>query len=72
MAQTPVFVSLSGMFDDDLDPKKKPPKLKNLETMSVDELVDYVEVMRAEITRTEAEIAKKKAYASAASSFFKT
>jgi uncharacterized small protein (DUF1192 family) len=60
------------MFDDDLDPKKKPPKLKDLEKMSVDELIEYVEVMKAEITRTEAEIAKKKAYASAASSFFKT
>lgn len=60
------------MFDDDLDPKKKPAKLKDLEKMSVDELIEYVEVMKAEITRTEAEIAKKKAYASAASSFFKT
>ena len=60
------------MFDDDLDPKKKPPKLKDLEKMSVDELIEYVEVMKTEITRTEAEIAKKKAYASAASSFFKT
>ena len=60
------------MFDDDLDPKKKPAKLKNLEPMSVDELAAYVEVLKAEIVRTEAEIAKKKAYASAASSFFKS
>ena len=60
------------MFDDDLDPKKKPQKLKDLSTMSVDELMEYVALMQAEIARTEAEIAKKKAYASAASSFFKT
>lgn len=60
------------MLDDDLDPKKKPQKLKDLSTMSVDELMEYVERMKAEIIRTEAEIAKKKAYASAASSFFKT
>lgn len=60
------------MFDDDLDPKKKPAKAKNLEPMSVDELTDYVETLKAEIIRAEAEIAKKKAYASAASSFFKT
>ncbi len=60
------------MLDDDLDPKKKPQKLKNLEPMSVDELGHYVEALKAEIVRTEAEIAKKKAYASAASSFFKT
>ena len=59
------------MFDDDLDPKKKPQKRKDLSTMSVDELMDYVETMKAEIARTEAEIAKKKAYATAASSFFK-
>lgn len=60
------------MLDDDLDPKKKPQKLKNLEPMSVDELMHYVDALKAEIVRTEAEIAKKKAYASAASSFFKT
>lgn len=60
------------MFDDDLEPKKKAAKLRNLEPMSVDELSAYVDEMKAEITRTEAEIAKKKAYASAASSFFKT
>lgn len=60
------------MLDDDLDPKKKPQKLKNLEPMSVDELMHYVDDLKAEIVRTEAEIAKKKAYASAASSFFKT
>lgn len=60
------------MFDDDLSPQKKAPKLRNLEPMSVDELAAYVEEMKAEILRTEAEIAKKKAYATAASSFFKT
>ena len=59
------------MFDDDLDPKKKPSKLKNLEPMSVDELQDYVEALKAEILRAEADIAKKKAYSQAASSFFK-
>ncbi len=58
------------MFDPDLEPQKKTPKLKNLEPMSVDELSAYVEEMKAEIVRTEAEIAKKKAYANAASSFF--
>lgn len=60
------------MFDDDLDPKKKPSKLKNLEPLSVDELAAYIDDLKAEIVRTEAEMAKKKAYANAASSFFKT
>ena len=59
------------MFDD-LEPQKKTPKLVNLEPLSVDELLIRVEELKAEIVRTEAEIAKKKAYASAASSFFKT
>lgn len=60
------------MFDDDPDPKKKPSKLKNLEPMSVDELQDYVDALKTEIGRAEADIAKKKAYSQAASSFFKT
>lgn len=60
------------MFDDDLNPQKKKQPLKNLEPMSVDELTAYVGELQAEITRAEAEIAKKKAYAQAASSFFKT
>lgn len=60
------------MFDDALEPRKKQATLKNLEPMSVDELQHYVEELKAEIVRAEADIAKKKAYASAASSFFKT
>ncbi|PZQ46064.1 MAG: DUF1192 domain-containing protein [Micavibrio aeruginosavorus] len=59
------------MFDD-LEPQKKTAKPVNLEPMSVDELLSRVEELKAEIVRTEAEIAKKKAYANAASSFFKT
>jgi uncharacterized small protein (DUF1192 family) len=60
------------MFDDDLSPAKKPASRRNLEPMSVDELAHYKEELLAEIARVDAESAKKKAYASAASSFFKT
>lgn len=60
------------MFDDENTPLKRPETLKNLEPMSVDELTEYVGELKAEIERVEAEISKKKAYASAASSFFKT
>ena len=60
------------MFDDELEPRKKPAKLLNLEPMSVDELGYYVDGLKAEISRAEAEIAKKKAYSASASSFFKT
>ena len=59
------------MFDD-LEPQKKAVKPLNLEPLSVDELAARVEELKAEIIRTEAEISKKKAYANAASSFFKT
>lgn len=59
------------MFDD-LEPRKKAPPPRNLEPMSVDELEVLVAELQAEIVRAEAEIAKKKAYANAASSFFKT
>jgi uncharacterized small protein (DUF1192 family) len=58
------------MFDD-LEPRKKPTVLKNLEPMSVDELTVYVAEMKEEITRVEAEISKKKNYVATASSFFK-
>jgi len=59
------------MFDEELEPKKKAQKLRNLEPMSVDELRAYVEELQAEIARVEADMAKKKAYSEAASSFFK-
>ena len=60
------------MFDDELDPKTKKPKPFNLEPLSVDELQARIETLKAEIVRAEAEISKKKAYAQAASSFFKS
>lgn len=59
------------MFDDDLEPQKKPEKKKNLEPMSVDELENYIQDMKEEIARTEEEIKKKKAHMDAASSVFK-
>ena len=65
-------VCYNPMIDDDFVPTKKPQKLKDLSPMSVEELGEYVEALKAEIVRADAEIAKKKAYATAASSFFKT
>lgn len=66
------FRYVFSMFDDDLEPKNKSAKLRNLEPLSIDELAAYVQDLKAEILRSEAEIAKKKAYADTASSFFKT
>ncbi len=59
------------MFDEELDPKTKKPKLKNLSDMSVDELEGYIAGMKDEIARVEAEIVRKKAHKDAASRFFK-
>lgn len=60
------------MLDEDMDTRKKPAKPKDLEKLSFEELAEYIEALKAEILRTEAEIARKKAHAAAASSFFKT
>lgn len=60
------------MFDDELEPRTKKPALKKLDPMSVEELEAYIAAMTAEIERANAEIARKKAYLNAASSFFKT
>lgn len=59
------------MFDDDLEPRKPKKTLKNLEPMSIDELNAYINDMKEEIARTEAEINRKKSHMTAASSLFK-
>lgn len=59
------------MFDDENEPRKKAHTLKDLEPMSIDELQVYIKDMKEEITRTEQEIARKRAHMDAASSIFK-
>ena len=58
--------------DDDLDPRTKKPKLRNLDALSVEELHDYIEELKAEIVRVESEIIKKQKHMNAASSLFKS
>lgn len=60
------------MFDDDDLPRNKPAQPKNLEPMSLPELRHYIEGLKEEIGRAEAEIARKEDVHKAASSFFKT
>ncbi|QQG35828.1 MAG: DUF1192 domain-containing protein [Micavibrio aeruginosavorus] len=60
------------MFDDDLEPSTKKTKLRNLDNMSVEELKEYIEAMKAEIARVEAEISKKQKHMDAAASLFKS
>ena len=41
-------------FDlDDLDPKQKKPQPKNLDAMNIEDLKEYVAVLRAELARVE-------------------
>lgn len=60
------------MDTDDLDPKTKRPKLRNLDPMGVEELQNYIVELKEEIARVEADIAKKKQHLSAAASLFKS
>ena len=59
-------------FDlDDLDPRQKKPKPQNLDDMNIEDLKDYVAVLKAEIERVETKIKAKESHASAAASLFK-
>ena len=59
-------------FDlDDLDPRHKKPQLKNLDAMNIDDLKEYIAVLKAEIVRVEDKLKAKQSHASAAASFFK-
>ncbi|MGE4061794.1 MAG: DUF1192 domain-containing protein [Rhodospirillaceae bacterium] len=60
------------MDTDDLDPIKKKPVKKDLSRMSVGDLKEYVDELKAEIARAEAESAKKQKARAGADSFFKS
>jgi len=56
---------------DDLEPRHKPSKPRDLSTYSVGDLRNYVELLKTEILRAEAMITQKEAQKNAASSVFK-
>ncbi len=59
-------------FDlDDLDPKQKKTQPRNLDSMNIDDLKEYVAVLEAELARVEEKIKAKQSHAAAAASFFK-
>ena len=59
-------------FDlDDLDPRQKKPKPKNLDDMNIEDLREYAAALKAEIDRVEAKIKAKQSHAAAAASLFK-
>ncbi len=57
---------------DDLDPRNaRKAKPLNLDDMNIEDLREYVSVLKAEIARVEDKIKAKQSHASAAASFFK-
>ena len=60
------------MFDEELDPIKKTPKVRDLAPMSISELEEYIVQMKEEILRVEKDIEKKKTHQDAVSSLFKS
>ncbi len=59
------------MDPDDLEPRKEPPKPKNLEVMSIEALREYIAELEAEIARVEQTIATKETAREGAETFFK-
>lgn len=57
-------------LDDETDPRTKKAKPRVLDNMSVPELRAYVEQLREEIIRVEADIAKKEKHKAAADALF--
>jgi len=56
---------------DDLDPKQKKAQPKNLDAMNVEDLQEYIAVLKAEIARVEDKLKSKQSHAAAADAFFK-
>lgn len=59
------------MEEQDLEPRTKRQKPKDLEVMSVEALNEYIAELEAEIERARAEIAKKQDSRAAAESVFR-
>ena len=59
-------------FDlDDLDPRNAKKKPLNLDDMNIEDLREYIAVLKAEIERVEGKVKATQSHASAAASFFK-
>ena len=54
------------------EPREKPVALRDLTPMSIIELKDYIDGLKAEIARAEAAIKAKEAHRSGIESFFRT
>ena len=56
---------------EDLEPRKQPPKPRDLSSWGVRELNDYIANLEAEIARAREVIASKQGHRAAADAFFK-
>jgi uncharacterized small protein (DUF1192 family) len=56
---------------EDLEPRKQPPKPRDLSTWSLDELNAYIDNLQAEIARAREVINSKQGHRAAADAFFK-
>lgn len=59
------------MDEEDLEPRRKMPKLRDLAPLAIAELESYIGELRAEILRVEGEIAAKRKQRGGAESLFK-
>lgn len=57
---------------EELEPRRKKPKPKDLSSISVPELNEYIALLEAEIARVREEITRKSAHKDAAGKFFKS
>ncbi len=60
------------MFDDERPKPKTKEFLRNMDALSIHELTEYIDELKTEIQKAEADIAKKKASQDAAANFFKS
>lgn len=60
-----------ALDSDDLEPLRPKPTALELETLSIEELNDYIAELQAEIVRVQNAISAKQDHRSSAESFFK-
>ncbi|MEM7170648.1 MAG: DUF1192 domain-containing protein [Pseudomonadota bacterium] len=60
------------MDPEDLEPRKAIQKPKDLESLGIDELKEYLSDLEAEVLQVKAKIEAKKAYLSSAGGLFKS
>jgi uncharacterized small protein (DUF1192 family) len=57
---------------EDIEPRKKAPAPRELDSLSVEELNEYIRQLEAEIDRVKVKIAAKQAHLAGAASIFKS